>query len=244
VAESRKQKVEGAIKVIKDFHALGLSLPKRQAHADAYDQDIIKTEAEKKGINGDTLRKARQFADPEDGYSARELKELVKLIRELVKLIREVQLHQDDKLAVFSKTHIIRLVSVPKQRRLSLQKKVIQKGWSTAKLETEIATRYGTRRSGGRRGHVPRDAIGLLTQVEKLCETWRRWLAEVTPEETEDDAKPDHAMLDELPKAIQKQIRGVGTSLAELQKDVTAELKARKPGRDVRHQTRDDKNAS
>jgi len=237
VAESRKQKVEGAIKVIKDFHALGLSLPEKQDHKDTYDQDIIKTEAEKKGINGDTLRKARQFADPEDGYSARELKELVKLIR-------EVQLNKDDKLAVFSKTHIIRLVSVPKRWRLSLQKKAIEEGWSTAKLETEIATRYGTRRAGGRKGHVPRDTIGLLTQIEKLCETWRRWLAEVTPEATEDDAEPEHAMLADLPKAIQKQVRSVGAAFAELQKDVTEELKTRKPGRDVRHQTRDDKNAS
>lgn len=237
VAETRKQKVEGAIKAIKDFHTLGVSLPEKQDHKDAYDQGTIEAEAKKKGISGDTLRKARQFADPKEGCTASEL-------RELVKFIREVQPDQDDKLAVFSKTHIIRLVSVPKRRRLSLQKKAIEEGWSTAKLETEIATRYGTRRSGGRKGHVPRDAIGLLTQIEKMCETWRRWLAEVTPDATEDDADVEHAMLAELPKAIQQQVRSVGAGLAELQKSVTAELKTRRPGRDVRHQTRDDKSAN
>ena len=85
---------------------------------------------------------------------------------------------QDDGLAVFGRTHVIRLLSVrPRSTRAKLQRMAVVNGWSTSRLEAEIARRFGTRRDGGRRRAIPADAVGLLTQVEGMCETWGRLVA-------------------------------------------------------------------
>src|SRR6185436_18409035 len=100
-------------------------------------------------VNPDTLRKARQFADPVEGYTAKELKELCVLID-------QVQSCQDPRLPLFTKTHVIRLLSVrSRTQRKHLQQKAVRQAWSIAQLKGEIAKRYGTRREGGRRRYLP-----------------------------------------------------------------------------------------
>jgi hypothetical protein len=142
MASSRAAKVKVAIKKIREFYALGQEIPPKPSHKQTYHQGVIRAEAQRRHINEDTLRKARMFTDPVEGYSRQEL-------NELCRLIREVQSGQDERRAIFGKTHLIRLLSVrPKRRRAALQKLAIKKGLSSAELEAEIAQRGG--RAGGR----------------------------------------------------------------------------------------------
>jgi hypothetical protein len=231
VSQARSAKVAAAVKAIKDFHGLGLVLPRKQAHKDAYDQGTVDAEARKHGINPDTVRKARQFADPVAGYTPAE-------VRDLCKLITDVQPDQDDRDGVFSRTHLIRLLSVKKQRRAALQEAAIRKGWSSAELEAQIAARYGSRRDGGRKRRLPGDALGLLAQVEQLCESWRRWLLLVTPRTDQKEAKTSAPTLEDLPPKVRRRVRDADAAVAKLHEATTDELKARRPGRSVRHQFR------
>jgi hypothetical protein len=232
VSQARKAKVAAAVKAIREFYALGRSLPKKQAHRDAYDQGTVEAEAKKRGINPDTVRKARQFADAvAGGYTPAE-------VNDLCRLIAAVQPGQDDGDAVFGRTHIIRLLSVKKQFRASLQEAAVRKGWSTGELEARIAARYGSRRDGGRKRRLPSDALGLLTQVERMCEGWRRWVALVTPDPERPEGKSKAPSLDDLPPRVRRLVRDADAAMAKLHEAATEELKARRPGRAVRHQFR------
>ena len=142
MARIRRQKVEEAVEAILDFFDLGRSLPRKLPHKEAYDQSIVDREAKRRGINPDTIRKARQFADAPTGYSEAE-------VQALCRLIREVQNDREVGEPVFGKTHLIRLLSVPKRTRQALARRAIEKSWSVADLEAEIARRFGTRRQGG-----------------------------------------------------------------------------------------------
>lgn len=232
MSRARKAKVAAAVKAIRDFHALGRSLPRKQAHRDAYKQRTIGTEAKKRGLNPDTARKARQFADPAAGYTTAE-------VRALCQLIRGVQPGQGDECAVFGRTHLIRLLSVTKHRRAGLQAAAVRGGWSTAELEAQIAARYGSRRDGGRRRRLPSDVLGLLAQVERLCESWRRWVALVTPAAAGQASKAAAPSLDGLPADVRRRVRDADAAMAKLHVAATEELTARRPGRTVRHQFRE-----
>ena len=108
---------------------------------------------------------------------------------------------------------------MPKPRRPALQRAAIRGAWSTARLEAEIAARFGSRRSGGRKRRVPQDADGLLVQIEGTCEAWRRLLAEIDADAVEEN--PGHAILADLPDAVRRQVRAVGRNVAALQEVVT-----------------------
>src|SRR5262249_52644241 len=137
VGKSRKQKVAAAVNAIRDFHALGGELPKKETHGGAYAKGTMADEARTRRTNPDTLRKARQFADPAAGYTPQEL-------NDLCRLIRRVQREQDDGLAVLGKSHVLRLLTVrPKARRGALQRQAVGEGWSCHELERQIAARYG-----------------------------------------------------------------------------------------------------
>lgn len=231
MSQARKTKVAAAVKAIRDFYALGRSLPRKQAHKDAYDQGTVDAEAKKRGINPDTVRKARQFADPTGGYTPAE-------VNDLCRLISKVQPGQDDGDAVFGRTHVIRLLSVPKHRRAGLQEAAIRGGRSTGELEARIAAKYGSRRDGGRKRRLPSDALGLLAQAERLCESWRRWVALVTPDPELPEGKSKAPSLDDLPPRIRRLVREADAAVAKLHETATEELKARRPSRAVRHQFR------
>jgi hypothetical protein len=206
-------------------------VPPKQPHRDAYNQGTLETAGAQLGLSAEAARQARQLADPTAGYTADEL-------RELCDLIREVQPDQDDDLPVFGKTHLVRMLTVPKSRRPALQRVAVRGAWSTARLESEIAARFGSRRAGGRKRRVPGDASGLLLQIEGMCEAWRRLLGEVDVDAG--DESPGHAVLADLPDAVRRQIRSAGRTLAALHELVTEELSEQIPTRQVRHQFRDD----
>jgi|GEM_PF-4539382 len=235
MSTARGRRVAEAVRAIRELHAAGKKVPPKQSHRDAYNQGTLQAAGEQLGLSPEAARQARQLADPVVGYTADEL-------RELCELIREVQPGQDDDLPVFGKTHLVRMLTVPKPRRAVLQRAAVRGAWSTARLESEIAARFGSRRAGGRRRRVPRDAAGLLVQIEGMCEAWRRLLAEVDVDDDEETSA--HAVLADLPDAVRRQVRAAGRTLATLQEVVTDELSERLPARHVRHQFRDDEGAA
>ena len=72
-------------------------------------------------------------------------------------------------------TTIIRWITVPKRRRARIERLTITERWNMSRLEQEIAQEFGSRKAGGRRRRIPTDALGILIQLEGLCDVWRRW---------------------------------------------------------------------
>jgi hypothetical protein len=228
MSQTRRQQVAAAVKAVRAFHELGRSLPAKASHKDGYGQGTVTLEAEKHGLNPDTVRKARHFADPVSGYTAAE-------VNALCRSIREVQEEQDG--PVFGRTHLIRLLSVPKKQRTKVQTAAIENGWSTAELEAHIATRFGSRRDGGRKRRVPSDLPGVLVQLEGLCEGWRRWAEVVVGYEGDDQERQVRKRV-ELPTELLSSVLAATKAIAELHAEVNDELQTRRPKRAVRKRFR------
>jgi hypothetical protein len=224
-ASTRTEKVNAAVAKLRAFYQLGQSLPPKTAPKDAFRQRIMETEQERLGLNADTLRKARKFADCEQGYTPQE-------VDELCRLIREVQPAQDRRMAIFERCHLVRILSVPRRKRAALQRECIRKGWSLATLERIIAMRFGTRREGGRRRSVPDDLPSFFVQAEKLCEVWRRWVEELSRDP--DQVDEEHILLADLPLKLRKQITAISGQIWQLHQDVVEELKQLQPDREIR----------
>lgn len=228
MSQTRRQQVAAAVKAVRAFHELGRSLPAKASHKDGYGQGTVTAEAEKHSLNPDTVRKARQFADPVSGYTVAE-------VNALCRSIRDVQEEQDG--AVFGRTHLIRLLSVPKKQRAKVQAAAIENGWSTAELEAHIATRFGSRRDGGRKRRVPTDLPGVLVQLEGLCEGWRRW-AEAAVGDESDDRDRQFRKRVELPTGLLESVLAATKAIADLHDEVNGELQTRRPFRAVRKRFR------
>lgn len=228
MTQTRRTQVAAAVKAVRAFHELSRSLPAKEPHRDGYGQGTVATEAEKHGLNPDTVRKARQFADPEHGYTVAE-------VNALCRSIRGVQNELDG--AVFGRTHLIRLLSVPKKERGKVQQSAIENGWSTAELEAHIATRFGSRRDGGRKRRVPADVFGVLVQVESLCESWRRW-AEAVVGDDRDAPQRNARKRVELPTELLESVLAATKAITDLHDEVNRELQTRRPRRAVRRRFR------
>lgn len=203
MSRSSRQKLKPhvlqAIQEIEDFYEVGND-PLLTGRA--YGQRRIAKLADDLKMNEDTLRKARAFADKLHGYSRHDLRRLIDYLKS----------HQyRDVKWKFGRTHIIRLISVPKSqdRRDSLQRKVIDNEWTCSQLDDEIRRLYPARKSGGRRRRVPTDASGLLVQVEHECDRWKRWCASLRTEskgKVPADALPVevHSKLGQIEKLVKK----------------------------------------
>lgn len=211
--KSRREQVNEAIRNNRDFHKLGREALPRPSHKESYGKHLMDWEAADRGTSPENLRKARQFAE---SYSRREL-------QELCKYCRAKQSKMDPTLPVFSRTHVIRLVSVPvKRERLQLQYQTIGNAWSTAQLDAEIAKRFGRRRQGGRRRRVPLGKTDLLTQLDGVCESWRRLYNRISQPAVEEGDK--HASLDALTPGIRRQVIKASREVLRLQEAVTTAL--------------------
>src|SRR5438067_2425830 len=134
MATNRRAQVEKAVKDIRAFYRLGrASLKKRPGPGKLNSRDID-LEAERRGINPDTLRKAKQFGGL---YHSDE-------VDQLCRFCREQQSSMESSRPVFGKTHIIRLVSVTrKHERLRLQQQAVVNAWTVRQLQAAIAKRKG-----------------------------------------------------------------------------------------------------
>ncbi|MGI8423322.1 MAG: hypothetical protein ACR2NO_04310 [Chloroflexota bacterium] len=219
---TRREKVRAAIAGIRKLHATGSELLKTRSRTEQAPSGAVARESQRLGIRPDMVRKARQFADPAYGYTRGELDDLC---RELA----AAQANASDARIVFGVSHLVRLLSVAKNRRAALQRRAIKDGWSITALELEIAARYGTRKAGGRRRRIPRDPAGLLTQLEGMCEAWRRWHAAASA--SDNGVGP----LAALPIGVRREITLAIAGLTRLHEVVAAQLATDKPGWAVRH---------
>jgi hypothetical protein len=235
MARSRPAQVREAVRAIRELYAVGRGLPKKNAtHAEAYEQYVIRDAAKEKGINEDTLRKARAFADPKAGYTPRELRELCTLIETVQSGQKRIEKETGKKLWVFRRTHLIRLLAIPKDSRRDIQEQAIKEGWSTSRLEAEIARRFGTRRGGGRNPAATETLDEWLTQAERLCESWRRWDGRL------DSGAERQLSRDQLPDDLRKLLRRATGPVLALHRAVLAVLGRRNDGRRPRAWVEDD----
>lgn len=225
MTQTRRTRVKAAIQEIRQFYAIGRSLPRKQSHQVAYGKGEMFTEAKRRRMNEDTARKARQFVDPDIGYTREEL-------NDLCRTIKVVQSAQEDTWPVFRRTYLIRMLSVPKCSRARLQREAITEGWSLAELEREITRRFGTRRHGGRRRRIPRGLAEFLAATETQCESWRRWRAELSRKAKSEEDR--HVMLGDLPRPMQTLIVTVSDQVERLRQAAVKELTRLQPGREVR----------
>jgi hypothetical protein len=223
--------VAAAVKSIEDFYALGRQIPPKLPPGETYGEGDLAAAAKKLCVSVELARQARQFADPEAGYTRKELDELCDLIR-------QVQPDQADDLPVFGRTHVVRLLTVPKGRRAKLQRAAVAGGWSSNRLAYEVGVRFGPRRHGGRKRRLPADDLGVLTQAEQFCESWRRWVGLLTTDPEQPEGKSKTPSVNDLPPRVRRLVRDANAAMAGLHAAATDELKARRPGRAVRHRFR------
>ena len=209
--------ISHVIDEIKRFHRLGAKSRHARPEAGKYGTAAIKAESERHALNPDTMRKARAFADPDTGYDRDDLALLLAAVRASAARFRE-------RGRAFGRSHLIRLLSVPKARgrRRKLQAKLFANAWSVAELDTAIKARFGTRRQGGRRRRIEGDLPGLLAQIDGLCEGWMRMMAELERRMEEDGAL---STLD-LPERVRGCVGRVTKPLAATRDSIAEHLKS------------------
>lgn len=235
MSESRAARVAKAVKSIRTLYSIGKKIPAKKASKDTYGQGDLAAAAAKVGLTPEVARMARQFADPVSGYSAAD-------VEDLCRDLETIQRAQSDDLAILGRTHVLRLVTVPPKKRKQLQEKAIRNGWTLSELEGEIRTRYGTRREGGRSRRGAKDAVGLLVQLEGMCESWRRMMQVI--DVGNDNQQLNHATLDSLPLSLRRHVHSVVKAARLLQDAISDELLSRQPERMVRLPFRNDETAS
>jgi hypothetical protein len=152
--------IEAAIKKIERRYAIGQEI--LEACGPTSPHGVISELAAQYGINRDTAQKLRAMANPEIGYTKRELKKWFKVFR--------------DNGHALSISHFVRLVSVPKGRaRDKLTREALDSQWSGHRLQKEILARQGRRREGGRRPTVI-TGEAFVGEVSQTMWAWDRWL--------------------------------------------------------------------
>lgn len=151
-----KSEVMSARDRVTRFYEVGRASLKRNPGRMHY--GAAETEARIFGLSAELLRKARQFADPVRGYSLNELRAVLRLSQKTG--------------FALGTTHIIRWLTIPKQRRARIERRTIAGRWNMSRVEAEIRKEFGARRFGGRRRQIPADTLGVLVQLESLCDEW------------------------------------------------------------------------
>jgi hypothetical protein len=204
---TRGKRIEAAIAEIRRFHKFG-----KKIDHEPYDRGTDAA-AKKHGVCTDHFRKARQLAQ---AYDADE-------IEDLCRMIKKRQQDQPDADPVFSRTHLLRLLSVSsKTERAKITKTAIVNAWSTADLETEIARRYERRRAGGRKPRLGKDVKSILTLTEAKCESWRRWHDALSSSASYRGGK--QTPLSELPPKVRKQLNAANEAVLRLKEEVDKAL--------------------
>jgi hypothetical protein len=219
--QATPEQVRAAITEIRAYHGHGCkslqALPRRGGGG--YAKQLIKAEAERlrqedpaTGWNATRLRKARQFADEEEGYSQKRLTELCQALRK--------------GRPVFGVSQVGILVTLSwAEGREDLQRECIESNWSKAELELEVWRRVGPRRQGGRKRKVGGDPILALIQLNAMADTWRRWCAAAAGGDDGDEEDAPR-VLKALPQAIGKHIKTVSDAMSALREAVGRKLAA------------------
>ena len=152
--------VEATIKTIEQRYAIGQEILEVCGPTSAH--GVIAPLAEKYKVNRDIAQKLRAMANPDTGYTERELAKWFKAFR--------------DQGRALTISHFVKLVSVPKgAARDELTREALDAKWSSHRLQTEILARQGRRREGGRRPTVI-TGDSFAGEVTKTMWAWDRWL--------------------------------------------------------------------
>jgi hypothetical protein len=216
-----RARVAAAVRQLKSLHKVGLKSLEQRGGRGGHGERRAEVEATRlkkampagSKISGEIVRKVRQFADAESGYSRSDLDELCRLCREHGR--------------AWGIKHLVIIIRVPKAdgQRGEVQRRAIEGGWTTAQLEAEVRRRFGRRRAGGRKPAVMPDVEGLLSQLEGMCERWSRLHAELTDQ---DQPGASHPGLRDLPKAVRQKLGDATEALRQLQLAVDRQLKKRR----------------
>ena len=129
-------------------------------YAHGHKLDLLHAEAERTGLNHDTLSKGWKLGRE---YSREQIDELCDLVIE----------HR----ARFSGTHLTRLLAVEnREKRDALARTAIEKHWGVTTLERKIQASKGIRRAlVGNKPLIPTTRGELLMALGSLCDKWDRW---------------------------------------------------------------------
>jgi hypothetical protein len=159
---SDPQELAQAVKQIRDWHKLGTRSLKARAWNARRAEGYVADEARELGTSAAYLTKLRKFADPQKGYTEKQLERFCD------------QCRGSGRAPGISA--ILLLVTVPERRvREKLQRRMLDEDWGLKQLITEIRVIHGRRRSGGRPPRVASNQRGILAQTDDLIETWLRW---------------------------------------------------------------------
>ena len=182
-----KAELERALKEIRDYHELGRVFFKQGR---PYGSTGTAREKEHRA-------KARAFANPETGFTQRELNVLLSALRKENWAMPLCFVH--------------RLISVKSKReREQIQAEAIRHRWSIGTLNKHLRERYGNRRpSAGRPVSItgPADARDQLTGA---ADRWHRLRTAV------DKAAVDSAEGYKIPPALLRRLSAVDSAMAEL----------------------------
>ena len=152
--------VEAAIKKIEEHYRMGCMILE-ECGVSSPRGEIGRLATQLK-VNRDTAQKLRSIANPEAGYTRRELDQLYNQFRE--------------KGRALTITHFVKLVSVPRgQLRKQLTDDSLNLEWSAQRLQAEIVARLGRRRTGGRKPTVI-EGDSFSGELERTMWAWMRWL--------------------------------------------------------------------
>lgn len=196
---------------IRRWYQIGQESLKMRPGAAAHGSAALEEEAGRLGIGAEMLRKLRQFADPERGYTTERLETLC---RESIQAKRPLGI-----------TFIMRLVSIPDlDLRGELQRRVFTEKWSCIRLNREILMRLGRQRSGGRRATITTDPHGVLAQIDSMIEPWTRWHRRMTA--GKDSGEP----LPVLPSEVSAGVAQVVEAMKALRVVIASEVEKIKKG--------------
>ncbi|MBM3337254.1 MAG: hypothetical protein FJY60_06170 [Betaproteobacteria bacterium] len=180
--------IEAVIKKIEQRYAIGREILEQCGPTSPH--GMIAQLAERYKINRDSAQKLRAMANPEIGYTKRELQAWFKQFRK----------HGH----ALSISHFVRLISVPKGKtRDQLTRDALEKKWSGHRLQVEVLTRQGRRQEGGRRPTVI-SGDAFLGELEQTMWAWSRWL------DLHLEANP------ELPVELARQLRALKSKISRV----------------------------
>jgi hypothetical protein len=207
-ADVSEPEVWKAVEALLKRHQQGLDLLADYPIGKAYGSKAIKTVADDWGINEDTLRKMRVFADERKGYSPAELEGLC---AECLKYGRPLGF-----------SFIVKFLTITEKReRACFQREAIRNDWSLIRVKHELVARYGRRRRGGKRPAIPATVRELLADLETKCIGWQRLIAVL-----HSDSNPDTSGLrwQDLPQEVQKRLERAAKAIEGLQEALAEHL--------------------
>ena len=189
---------------ILEFYRIGRDSLKN----DATRVHAIEKEAQERGMNIDTLRKARAFARL---YSRHEVNGMW-------------QLRQKHNNTSFGHSHISQLIVLSKPQRAKLQRQAIQQHWSLRQLILHIRMAIGKRQYGGRPWPVPKDKDAAYFQILKLSGSWRRYCQALGMDAVNGEEKVE-GIWPKLPPTVRERLQAAREHMAELEKTVKSQWK-------------------